>query len=78
IPVQVMVKDMFDAGDDAWPDRVSCAPRRGDTVQSDKGRRLSVLEVVHTTLNGNPLVLVEIGVDRNDNTATGGGGGDLL
>ena len=78
IPAQVVVKEMFDQGDDMWPERFRTVPRRGDSVLSNKGRRLSVLDVVHSMQNGNPLLQVEIGVDRTEAVATGGGGGDLL
>jgi hypothetical protein len=78
IRAAVIVKDMFDQGNDVWPERFAVRPQRGDTVQSANGRRLSVLEVVHAEQNGQPILQVEIGVDHNDNIATGGGGGDLL
>lgn len=78
IAVQVIVKELYDAGGDTWPDRFMTRPRKGDVVQSSQGRRLAILDVVHGVQNGGPILQVEIGVDRNDNTATGGGGGDLL
>lgn len=78
IRAMVIVKDMFDQGNDVWPQAFAVRPVRGDTVQSANNRRLSVLEVVHTEQNGQPVLQVEIGVDHHDNTATGGGGGDLL
>ena len=78
IKVAVIVKDMFDQGNDLWPDKLAVRPMRGDTVQSANGRRLQVLEVVHAVSNGEPILQVEIGVDHNSNIATGGGGGDLL
>ena len=79
IRATVIVKEMFDHGNDVWPDRFYVRPQRGDTVQSANGRRLSVLDVVHAVQNNEPVLQVEIGVDHNNNTATtGAGGGDLL
>jgi len=78
IKAKVVVKEMFDQGDDVWPDNFASAPQRGDTVQSDKGRRLSVLDVVHLVQNGAPIIQVEIGVDRTTSTPIEGGGGNLL
>jgi len=78
IRAAVIVKDMFDQGDDLWPDSFAVSPQRGDTVQSANGRRLQVLEVVHAMQGNQPILQVEIGVDHHDNIATGGGGGDLL
>lgn len=78
IKAQVVVKEMYDTTGDVWPDRFEAVPQRGDIIQSETGRRLGVLDVVHGFLNGNPLLTIEIGTDHNNNTATGGGGGDLL
>ena len=75
IKAAVIVKDMFDSGNDVWPESFAVRPQKGDTVQSANGRRLSVLEVVHAMQNGDAVLQVEIGVDHNNNTATGGGGG---
>lgn len=73
IQARVIVKDMFDRGDDQWPDRFMVRPVRGDSVQSSTGRRLSVLDVVHGTVNGEPILQVEIGVDRGSGYPIEGG-----
>ena len=47
-------------------------------MQSEAGRRLKVVDVVHSMESGYPVLMIEVGKDFNSNTATGGGGGDLL
>ena len=78
IRARVVVKNMFDQGNDLWPDRFAVRPQRGDSIESADGRRLSVLDVVHTMADNVPMLQVEIGVDHNNVTPSAGGGGDLL
>lgn len=74
IRARVVVKDMYDQGDSRWPGRFVVAPKLGDTLQSDDGRRLQILEVVHSIIDDEPAVTLEIGVDKNAVTPTEGGG----
>jgi len=74
----VVVKEMYDtAGDDRWPNRFTIPPRIGDMVQSEAGRRLKVVDVVHSMESGYPVLMIEVGKDYTSNTATGGAGGSL-
>ena len=73
IKCQVVVKELYDNEENTWPDRFLFAPKIGDIIQSDDGRRLTVLDVVHTVSEGAPMVIVEIGVDKNNVTPTEGG-----
>jgi len=71
----VVVKDMFDQERNNWPSQFVFAPRVGDQIQAEDGRRLTVLDIVHTIMDGKPTVRIEIGVDRNNVTPMEGGGG---
>jgi len=74
IRARVVVKDMYDQGESRWPNRFVVTPNMGDTVQSDDGRRLQVLEVIHSIIDDEPTVTLEIGVDKNAVTPSTGGG----
>ena len=71
---RVVVKDMYDHEQNNWPDRFMFAPRVGDQIQAEDGRRLTVLDIVHTVMDGQPNVRIEIGVDKNSITPVEGGG----
>ena len=73
----VVVKDMYDSEQNNWPSEFVFAPRVGDQIQSEDGRRLSVLDIVHTVMDGQPSVRIEVGVDRNAVTPMEGGGGGI-
>ena len=58
---RVVVKDMYDHEQNNWPDRFMFAPRVGDQIQAEDGRRLTVLDIVHTIMDGQPSVRIEGG-----------------
>ena len=78
ISCRVVVKDMYDHEENDWPVEFKFAPRRGDTIQAEDGRRLDVLSIIHTVQNGGPVVLVEVGVDKSQVTPMEGGGQDVV
>ena len=61
---------------DGWPPYLATVPRVGDMVESTKGRRLQIKEVVHA-LDGNKAALkIVIGRDLGGSTPTDGGATD--
>ena len=77
IPGKVIVLEMYNNEENEWPGEFLFAPRRGDVVQAEDGRRLDVLNVVHTIIEGRPVCQIEVGADKNAVTATTGGGGPV-
>lgn len=75
---RVVVKDMYDHEENNWPGRFIFAPRVGDQIQAEDGRRLTVLDIVHTIIDGMPDVRIEVGVDKGGITPTEGGANDIV
>lgn len=75
IKARVIVKKLVDTDNDQdWPKFFLSVPQRGDKVRTPAGRVLDVLSVVHTHIDGSPLIEVEIGIDEQSVTPTEGGG----
>ena len=65
------VVEGLNPGIDIWPDEFRAVPKEGDTIESDQGRRLNVLRVVHLA---GPVLQLELGRESvSDVTPTEGG-----
>ena len=74
VRAKVIVKGMYDETESIWPDKFLSLPRMGETIQAEDGRRLTVLEIVHSLVEGRAVVQLEVGVDKNSVTPMEGGG----
>ena len=70
-----VIADLFTVGDDSWPTEFRIAPREGDFVESNQGRRLKVIRVTHKIGNESPVLELELGRDVTSVTPTNSSGG---